>query len=146
MLCLIVAIADGDTLTARCDVQGNQKTFVVRLSQIDAPEKRQPWGDRSRQHLAVLCFKRSAVIREEGHDRYRRMVARVECDGTDANAAQVLAGMAWVFDRHVTDHRLYELQDEAQGAKRGLWADAAPVPPWNWRKADKAGHPRTGPP
>lgn len=130
----MVAVADGDTITARCDVQGDQQTIVVRLSQIDAPEKRQPWGDRSRQHLTALCFKRPATVREEGHDRNRRMLARVECDGTDANAAQVQAGMAWVFDRYVKDRRLYIVQEEARGAKRGLWADAEPVPPWDWRR------------
>ena len=132
--CLVVAIADGDTLTARCDVQGEQQTIVVRLSQIDAPEKRQPWGQRSRQNLAALCFKKAATVRDEGHDRYRRMLARVECDGTDTNAAQVQAGMAWVFDRYVTDRTLYSAQADAKDAKRGLWIDAAPVPPWEWRK------------
>jgi endonuclease YncB( thermonuclease family) len=106
----------------------------VRLSEIDAPERGQPWGDRSRQHLTNLCFKRHAVVREEGRDRYGRMVARVVCDGADANAAQLQAGMAWVFDRYVTDRSLYAVQDEARGAKRGLWADAVPVPPWEWRK------------
>lgn len=89
LLCVVVAITDGDTLTARCEVQDEQQTITARLGQIDAPEKRQPWGDQSRQHLAALCFTKSAAIREEGHDRNRRMPARAECDGTDANAAQV---------------------------------------------------------
>lgn len=135
LVCFVVAIADGDTLSARCDSQSEQRTIIVRLSQIDAPERRQPWGERSRQHLAVLCFKKAATVREEGRDRYRRMLASVECDGTDANAAQVQAGMAWVFDRYVTDRSLYSLQGQAQEAKRGLWADAEPVPPWEWRRA-----------
>lgn len=138
LLCFIVAIADGDTLTARCEVQGEVQTIVVRLSQIDAPEKRQPWGERSRQHLAASCFKKSATVREETRDRYRRMVARVECEGVDANAEQVRAGMAWVFDRYVTDRSLYVLQAEAQEARRGLWHDAYPVPPWQWRLSKRS--------
>ena len=73
-------------------------------------------------------------MREEGHDRYRRMLARVECDGTDANAAQVQAGMAWVFDRYMTDRSLYAVQAEASHAQRGLWSDQAPIPPWQWRR------------
>jgi len=135
LLCVVVAIADGDTLTARCEAKDSPQTIVVRLSQIDAPEKRQPRGDRSRQHLAALCFGKLAAVREEARDRYSRTVAQVVCDGTDANAEQVRAGMAWVFDRYATDRSLYALQTEARDTKRGLWADAAPVPPWEWRRA-----------
>jgi endonuclease YncB( thermonuclease family) len=42
--------------------------------------------------------------------------------------------MAWVFDRYVVDRTLYPLQDVARSDRLGLWADAAPVPPWEWRK------------
>ena len=73
-------------------------------------------------------------MREETHDRYQRMVARVECEGIDANAEQVRAGMAWVFDRYVTDRALYAVQADAEEARRGQWGDAAPVPPWEWRR------------
>ena len=70
----------------------------------------------------------------EGRDRYGRTVARVECDGTDANAAQIEAGLAWVFDRYVTDRTLYAVQAEAYEAQRGLWSDEAPISPWQWRR------------
>lgn len=50
--------------------------------------------------------------------------------------------MAWVFDRYATDRTLYAIQDEARAARRGLWSDAAPVPPWEWR----AQHRREAPP
>jgi endonuclease YncB( thermonuclease family) len=134
LACLVVAVADGDTLTVRCEVQERQQTTVVRLSQIDAPERRQPWGKRSRQLLGALCFNKPAKLHAEARDRYGRMLGRVECAGTDANAAQVQAGMAWVFDRYVTDRSLYALQVEAREARRGLWADASPEPPWDWRR------------
>jgi endonuclease YncB( thermonuclease family) len=137
LLRLVIAISDGNTLTARCEVRGDAQNIVVRLSQIDAPERGQPWGDRSRQHLAAMCFKRSAAVHEEGHDRYQRMVARVECDGVDANAEPVRAGLAWVFDRYVTDWALYSVQAEAKEAHRGLWSDSEPVPPWVWRQSAK---------
>lgn len=133
LACLVIGITDGDTLTARCDLEGEQQTVTVRLSQIDAPERRQPWGGRSREHLAELCLDKPATLREETRDRNRRMVARVTCDGTDANAEQVSAGMAWVFDRYVTDRSLYAAQEKARAARRGLWSDAEPVPPWEWR-------------
>ena len=66
-------------------------------------------------------------------DRYGRTIGRVSCAGIDANAEHVRRGMAWVFDRYATDRRLYAIQDEARAARRGLWSDAAPVPPWEYR-------------
>lgn len=133
LLCLVIGISDGDTLTARCDTPQGPQNIKVRMAEIDAPEKAQPWGQRSKQHLAELCFKKPAEVRTQAVDRYGRAVARVACDGTDANSAQVRAGMAWVFDRYASDRHLYAVQNQAQEARRGLWADAEQVPPWEWR-------------
>ena len=141
LLCVVVGITDGDTLTARCDsaADASTQTIKVRLAQVDAPEHHQPSCARSREHLAALCFKQRAEVRPitagGGSDRYGRVVAHVSCNGVDANTEQVRAGMAWVFDRYVTDQRLYTLQEEARAAHRGLWADAQPVAPWEWRRA-----------
>lgn len=93
-LCLVVGISDGDTLTARCGQPGAYEQVKVRLAEIDAPEKKQPFGERSRQHLANLCFEKTAEIHQRGKDRYGRSVARVVCAGQDANLAQVRDGMA----------------------------------------------------
>lgn len=135
LACLIVAVADGDTLTARCETAGGLKNIKVRLAEIDAPEKGQAFGTRSRQHLADLCFAKRAAVTPKTKDRYLRTVAHVECEGKDAGAEQVRAGMAWVFDRYVTDRSLYAVQDDARSAKGGLWADANPIPPWECRRA-----------
>lgn len=129
----VVGITDGDTLTILRD----QEQVKVRLSEIDAPERRQPFGAKSKQSLSDLCFGKTATLDEGGQDRYGRTIARVHCDGIDANAEQVRRGMAWVYDRYVTDRELYKLQDEAQASGRGLWADAARVPPWEWRRVLK---------
>ena len=134
LICLVIGIADGDTLTARCDSPTVAENIKVRLAEIDAPEKGQAFGNRSKQHLSELCFKKQAEVRSQTKDRYGRTVARVTCDGVDANAEQVRAGMAWVFDKYVTDRALYAVQDEARAARRGLWADAEPVAPWAWRQ------------
>lgn len=136
LACLVVAIADGDTLTVRCEAQAEQpaQTITIRLAEIDAPEKRQPFGERSRQALAAMCFQKPTTVKPQTRDRYGRTVARINCDGTDANAEQVHAGMAWVFDQYVTDRALYAVQNEARAAGRGLWADREPVAPWEWRK------------
>lgn len=140
LLCLVVAIADGDTLTARCpteDAAHPYQQVKVRLAAIDAPEKAQPFGQRSRQHLADLCFKTEATITPKTKDRYGRTVADVQCRGQDAGTAQVQAGMAWVYDRYAKGYgHLYPLQEAARDAQRGLWSEAA-VPPWGWRKKQR---------
>src|SRR5687767_892413 len=92
----VVAIADGDTLTVLVD----RHQVRVRLADIDAPERKQPFGTRSRLSLAALCFGREARLETTGKDRYDRLIATVHCAGTDANAAQVSRGMAWVFVRY----------------------------------------------
>lgn len=106
----------------------------VRLAEIDAPEKKQPFGMRSKQALSDLCFGKQADVAPQTKDRYGRTVARIMCDEQDASEQLVRSGMAWVFDRYVTDRGLYRLQDEARAARRGLWGDSGPVPPWEWRK------------
>lgn len=132
LLCLVVAIADGDTLTCLTD---DKRQVKVRLAEIDAPEKKQAFGARSRQSLAELCHERRASVQVVTTDRYGRTVGRVMCAGTDANAEQIRRGFAWVYDRYVTDRSLYALQDEARAAGRGLWVEPEPVRPWEWRKA-----------
>jgi len=136
LLCLVVAITDGDTLRARC---GDSPEMVVRLAEIDAPEKRQAFGERSRQHLAELCFQKRAEIQPRASDRYGRTVARVKCEGRDANAEQVRTGMAWAYTKYLKDPAIKALEVDARGAHRGLWADAAPVAPWDWRHPSKGG-------
>lgn len=130
LLCLVVAITDGDTLRVRCD---DSPQAVVRLAEIDAPEKRQSFGEASRQHLAALCFQKPARVLPKTRDRYGRIVARVECDGLDASAEQARSGMAWAFTKYLTDPAIKTLETDARAGHRGLWSDPSPVPPWEWR-------------
>lgn len=129
----VVGVADGDTLTLLHD----QTPVRIRLSEIDAPEKAQPFGQRSKQSLSDLCYGKDARVTVSTQDRYGRSIGRVWCAGTDANAEQVRRGMAWVYDRYATDKTLYRLQDLAQQARQGLWADSVPVKPWEWRKRSR---------
>lgn len=136
LLCLVVGVSDGDTLTARCGEPGTYEQVKVRLSAIDAPEKAQPFGQRSRQHLADLCFRQQAKITPKTKDRYGRTVADVECRGQDAGQEQVRAGLAWFYVRYGKGYEhLPAVEREARAAPRGLWADPAPVEPWQWRRA-----------
>lgn len=134
MFCLVVAVADGDTLTARCGTEGAFTQVKVRLAEIDAPEKSQAFGERSKQHLSAQCFAQLAFIRPQTKDRYGRTVARVECRGLDANAEQVRAGMAWAYTQYLTDPTIKQMETLARGAEAGLWAEKNPTPPWVYRK------------
>lgn len=136
---IVVGVSDGDTVT----VLSSGEQTKVRLAEIDAPEKAQAFGTRSKQSLSDMCFRKDAKIETSGKDRYGRFIGRIYCftpgvkTGIDANAEQIRRGMAWVFDRYVTDRDLYRIQDDARAARRGLWADQSPTPPWEWRKANR---------
>ena len=135
LLCTVIGVSDGDTLKARCRDDDGSHTISVRLAEIDAPERGQRFGQRSRLQLSALCFRQAAEVRASTVDRYGRAVAHVRCQGTDASAEQVRSGMAWVFNRYAsTTSPLHGLQAQARRERRGLWADAQPLAPWEWRR------------
>jgi endonuclease YncB( thermonuclease family) len=128
----VIGISDGDTLTV---LDSSNHQHKIRLAAIDAPEKSQAFGNKSKQALSDLCFNKQASIKVVDTDRYGRTVGEVTCAGTNANDAMVRSGMAWVYRKYAKGYAgLYKLEDEAKAAKRGLWAEANPVPPWEWRK------------
>lgn len=137
--CLVVGVSDGDTFTARCGGPGSYEQIKVRIAAIDAPEKAQPFGQRSRQSLAGLCHLQQAAIYGRDTDRYGRLVADVQCRGQEVARHQVAQGMAWVYERYakIVDAPLYRAQDAAQDGRIGLWRDAEPVAPWEWRKGHR---------
>ncbi len=131
----VVAVADGDTLTM---VDAAKKQYKIRLSEIDAPERKQAFGTQSRQSLAALCLKKPAQAAIEGKDR-DRYIGDVTCAGIDASAEQVRRGMAWVSARRTAPASpLYELETHARLRQIGLWAESKPVAPWEWRAAQQA--------
>lgn len=138
LLCLVIAVSDGDTLKARCGEPGAYEQITIRLAEIDAPEKQQPFGQRSKESLSDLCFGKTAEIRPSTRDRYGRTVAHVTCAGSDANAAQVRAGMAWSYTKYQTDPLFPQLERQARAGRVGLWRDAEPVAPWEWRAERRA--------
>jgi micrococcal nuclease len=125
----VIGVSDGDTLT----VLEDRKPVKIRLANIDAPEKAQPFGQRSKQSLSDMCFGKDATYQVQTKDRYGRTVARVTCDGVDANVAQVERGMAWVYPKYNKDPSLPALEEASRLDQRGLWRDPSPVAPWEWR-------------
>lgn len=136
LICLVVGITDGDTLTARCEVDGKPQAIVVRIRQIDAPEtgSKQPFGQSAKRHLSRLCFKQEASISLAKKQTYGREVGDVVCNGVDVSRSMVTEGLAWAYVGFAKDADLYDLQAAAREARRGLWSTSSPIPPWEWRK------------
>lgn len=135
----VTAIQDGDTLTVLDDQRQEHR---IRLAAIDAPEKRQPWGEQSRANLARLVFGQAVTVEWQKRDRYQRIVGEVfDQTGADAGLAQLHAGLAWHYLRYApgqspSARAAYTSAEAAARATRaGLWTDAAPMPPWEWRHA-----------
>ncbi len=134
---VVVGLADGDTLTV---LDADRQQHKIRLSGIDAPEKAQPFGDRSKLHLSNLTFQKNVQVEWHKMDRYGRIVGKVIVDGVDVNLEQVKAGMAWWYrdyakEQSKEDRSLYEHHElMAKLHRTGLWNDKNPTPPWDWRK------------
>lgn len=128
----VARVQDGDTLT----LDTGRARVVVRLQDIDAPERGQAFGRESRALLAALCPPGSpASATTSKRDRYGRLIAMLRCGGKDASTEQVRAGAAWVFVRYAPkDSSLYPVETEARAAGRGLWATPSPTPPWEFRR------------
>lgn len=126
----VVGVSDGDTITV---LVGGHEQIKVRLAEIDAPEKAQAFGQRSKQSLSDMAFGKTVRVEQRDVDRYGRVVGRVFTEGTDVNAEQVRQGMAWVYRQYARDTTLLTIEKEAREARRGLWSDPYPVPPWEYR-------------
>jgi endonuclease YncB( thermonuclease family) len=126
----VVGVTDGDTLT----VVRSHHRETVRLQGVDAPEKRQAYGERAKRFTADLAFDRTVTVRATGRDRNGRLLGEVVLpDGRSLNQELVRAGYAWWFRKYSRDGRLARLEEEARAGRRGLWADRAPEPPWDFR-------------
>lgn len=136
----VVAIADGDTVTV---LDRNNRQHRIRLAGIDAPERKQPYYQASRQHLAKLAFGRQVTVDWSKTDRYKRIVGNVNVAGEDVGLLQVRAGYAWWYrdyarEQSPDDRVRYEAAElDARRLRRGLWQDAAPVEPKLTRRASR---------
>jgi endonuclease YncB( thermonuclease family) len=142
MTARVTRISDGDTLTV-VDRRGHE--YRVRLLGIDAPELGQPYSQVARSHLARLIGNQAVRITWEKKDRYDRLLAFVSRDGTNFNLALVSAGLAWFYRAYEKDlplaerQRLDRAEAEARSSRRGLWQEPSPVPPWDYRAAQRGG-------
>lgn len=129
----IVGVQDGDTLTL---LDASQQQYRIRLAEVDAPEKNQPFGQASKRSLSDLAYGRNAQAECPNSDRYGRYVCKVFVDGQSVNALQVAQGFAWVYRQYASKvSPLYALEAQARAANIGLWQDRNPTPPRKWRHA-----------
>ena len=127
----VIGITDGDTLTILSPIK---KQVKIRLAEIDTPERGQPFGTWAKNQLSDMVFQKDIAIKLVDIDRYDRIVGRVYVGDLDVNAELVRVGAAWVYPKYATDPHLYELEEEARDAKRGLWGQPPQIPPWEWRR------------
>lgn len=142
----VVGVADGDTITV---LDADRQQHKIRLQGIDAPEKAQPFGEKSKQNLARMVFGKDVRVEWEKRDKYKRIVGKVwvqpascpTCPMTlDAGHAQITVGLAWWYRKYAgeqspQDRGAYDFSEqEARARRAGQWADPDPVPPWEWRR------------
>ena len=142
---IVVGVSDGDTITV---LDAERQQHKIRLSGIDAPEKAQPFGQRSKENLSRLVFNKEVAVEWTKRDRYTRIVGKVmvqpsncpTCGKTlDAGHAQITVGLAWWYRKYANEQTLqdrgrYDSDElEAKARRVGLWRDIDPMPPWDWR-------------
>jgi endonuclease YncB( thermonuclease family) len=141
----VVAVADGDTITV---LEESNQQHKIRLAAIDAPERRQAYGERAKQHLSALVYGKAVLVLWDKRDRYGRIVGhvfardcvRLSCRySLDAGLEQIKAGLAWHYRQYEKEQPPAErvqyaaLEQQARARREGLWNDAEPVPPWAYR-------------
>lgn len=149
---MVTGIADGDTLYVLDKTRNSHK---IRLLGIDAPEHGQAFGERSKQSLANMAYRKVVSVDWQSRDIYGRILGKVrvvsencrqqQCSRDfDVNLEQLRLGLAW-WNKKFSDTQLpgdalaYEKAErEARKAKAGLWVQLRPMPPWRWRYANRA--------
>lgn len=151
----VTSVQDGDSLTVRSGPRGAGRLLRIRLAGIDAPESKQPFGQAARDSLKAQVDKREVALACHKQDRYQRRVCRVQVvapsglasqghpNADDVNREQLKRGMAWHDIRHQGELpqavREADARAEAQAraARRGLFSQPGPTPPWEWRSRQR---------
>ena len=131
----VVKVSDGDTITVLDAANVQHK---IRLDKIDAPEKAQPFGDAARKHLAAFVAGKNVEIEWTKKDKYGRILGTVWAMipvRTDVNLQMVKDGFAWHYKQFDNTQTYAAAEIDARRAKRGLWKDPAPSPPFMFRRA-----------
>jgi endonuclease YncB( thermonuclease family) len=121
---------DGDTVK----IKDETYEYKLRITDIDAPERNQTYGKKSRRALMDFCKEANIYVAISGYDKYDRKLGKLLCNQQDVSKHMVKYGHAWFNKRYSMDYSLALLQDEARKNKLGLWQAQQQTPPWVWRK------------
>ena len=129
----VVGISDGDTFTL---LTSDKQQVKIRLAEIDAPESSQPYGSKSKQALSGLIFGSDVRVVVQTTDRYGRTVGRPYVGNLDVCKEMVRVGAAWVYKQYVVNRSLFDVENDARAARRGIWGlpESQQIEPWNWRR------------
>ena len=136
----VVGVADGDTITV---LDATNTKHKIRLQGIDAPEKAQAFGQKSKQSLHELVHSKQVTIEFQKKDQYGRTLGKVLLNGNDICLEQIKLGMAWHYKQYEStqpkeDRAQYrQTEQDAKASKVGLWNDKNPIPPWEFRRNEK---------
>ena len=136
----VVRITDGDTVVV---LDANKVQYKIRLVGIDAPEKKQAFGKKSKENLSKLVAGKYVVVEYDKLDRYKRVLGKILLSGEDMNLEQVSSGLAWHYKKYQSEQskadriEYSEAEVDARDARRGLWQDPEPIPPWEYRKSKR---------
>ena len=132
----VVHVADGDTITVEPAKGGDR--IKIRLHGIDAPETRQPYGQAAKGFVNDVALYQIADVRvtPQSKDRYGRVIAVIALpDGTILQELLLEAGLAWVYPQYCKNCGAWKaMEAEARNQRKGLWTEASPIAPWEWRK------------
>ncbi len=126
-----VGVLDGDTIEV---LDRNNMPHKVRLAEIDAPEKSQPFGNQAKIALSNKVFNQEVVVTSKGKDRYGRTIGLVKLHMRDINLEMVEDGFAWWYKQYGHDPRFALAEQRARMNKDGLWIQPYPVAPWDYRR------------
>ena len=136
----VVKVTDGDTVTV---LDADNKKHKVRLTGIDAPERRQAYGEKSKEHLRQLVLLKDVTVQSSGTDRYKRVLGKVLLNDLDVNLEQIKQGFAWHYKHYQKDQPPEErvsysvAEIDARQRRNGLWRDDSPIPPWEYRRGKR---------
>ena len=132
----VLKIVDGDTFIGL--TKGRKKVYY-RLPGVDAPEKNQPFSEKSKKKLKKLIKGRLIGIKkQENSERYgRSMVRAYTLKGKDVSAEMLKSGLAWHFWKYDKSAIYSQLENEARKIRKGLWSEVNPISPWDFRKTSK---------
>ncbi len=134
----VVNVSDGDTFRAIIDGE----TQRVRLSDIDCPEKNQPYGNKAKLFTSERIKGQHVYVRIDGKDRYGRILGTVFLeDGTNLNEELVKKGLAWHYKDYSSNQQFADFEKQARMSGKGLWSQKKPVAPWTYRKNKRKAQP-----